>query len=225
MKSVCKNQKNSIYFTYHYRKCNGHTFPVTKTCPDCSKVFDVYASYKLHIDTKCGTTQFICHACSKVFPSNARLNHHVQYVHSALKPFTCSQCDKSYKRKAELLEHEEMSHSMHFNYSCEKCGKQFYGKKNLALHMKTHYSEEEKKHVCSICGYRFAKVKFLKNHMTTHSDVRQFSCEVCGARVKTRDTLKQHRKKLHNLLTPVPKTALVLDPSTGLQQTVFIKDE
>ena len=48
------------------------------------------------------------------------------------------------------------------NYSCEKCGKQFYGKKNLALHMKTHYSDDEKKHVCNVCGHRFAKIKFLK---------------------------------------------------------------
>ena len=30
--------------------------------------------------------------------------------------------------------------------------------------------------------------------------------------MKTRDTLKQHRKKLHNLLTPVPKNALVEEP-------------
>ena len=71
-----------------------------------------------------------------------------------------------------------MSHSTHFNYSCDKCGKQFYGKKNLALHMKTHYTDEEKKHVCTVCGYRFAKIKFLKNHMTTHSDIRQYACEV-----------------------------------------------
>ena len=33
--------------------------------------------------------------------------------------------------------------------------------------------------------------------------------QICGARVKTRDTLKQHRKKLHNLMTPVPKNAEV----------------
>ena len=30
--------------------------------------------------------------------------------------------------------------------------------------------------------------------------------------MKTRDTLKQHRKKLHNLLTPVPKNAQVEEP-------------
>ena len=122
--------------------------------------------------------RFMCHVCTKVFQSNARLNYHVQYVHSSYKPYHCSKCTKSYKRKAELLEHEEMSHSTHFNYSCDKCGKQFYGKKNLALHMKTHYTEEEKKHVCNVCGYRFAKIKFLKNHLTTHSDIRQYACEV-----------------------------------------------
>ena len=38
----------------------------------------------------------------------------------------------------------------------------------------------------------------------------KFFCQVCGARVKTRDTLKQHRKKLHNLTTPIPRTAYVL---------------
>ena len=36
-----------------------------------------------------------------------------------------------------------------------------------------------------------------------------FLLQICGARVKTRDTLKQHRKKLHNLMTPVPKNAEV----------------
>ena len=77
--------------------------------------------------------------------------------------------------------------------------------------MKTHYTEDEKKHVCNICGHRFAKIKFLKNHMTVHSDIRQFACEICGARVKTKDTLKQHRKKLHNLLTPVPQNAQIME--------------
>lgn len=223
-KDICKKHNNSIFFIYHLRKCGGHTYPVNKPCQDCGKEFSLFPNFKVHANSHKALRSFMCHVCTKVFPSNARLNYHVQYVHSAFKPYACDKCEKAYKRKAELLEHEEMSHSIHFNYSCDKCGKQFYGKKNLALHMKTHYSEDEKKHVCTVCGYRFAKIKFLKNHMTTHSDIRQYACEViyqlnnnnqtfysqiCGARVKTKDTLKQHRKKLHNLLTPVPKTAEV----------------
>jgi len=214
-KDVCRKQTNSIFFIYHFRKCAGQTFQIQKSCQDCGKEFTEFPLYKAHVDTHKAMRSFMCHVCTKVFPSNARLNYHVQYVHSSYKPYHCSKCTKSYKRKAELLEHEEMSHSTHFNYSCDKCGKQFYGKKNLALHMKTHYTEEEKKHVCNVCGYRFAKIKFLKNHLTTHSDIRQYACEICGARVKTRDTLKQHRKKLHNLLTPVPKNAQVEEQMRG----------
>ena len=177
-KIVCKKQNNSIFFIYHLRKCSGQALLLEKPCPECGKVFSQYPNFKAHIESHKALRSFMCHVCTKVFPSNARLNYHVQYVHSAYKPFPCTKCSKAYKRKAELLEHEEMSHSTHFNYSCDKCGKQFYGKKNLALHMKTHYTDEEKKHVCTVCGYRFAKIKFLKNHMTTHSDIRQYACEV-----------------------------------------------
>ena len=62
--------------------------------------------------------------------------------------------------------------------------------------MKTHYTEEEKKHVCNICGYRFAKIKFLKNHLTTHSDVRQFACEV-------RTGLQYYRGLYDHLFSPL----------------------
>ena len=206
---VCKNQTSAIKFIYHFKKCSGQVYSFTKSCDECEESFTEFKAYKTHILLHTSNKNFVCHLCTKSFPSNARLNYHVQYVHSSYKPYKCDKCEKSYKRKAELQEHEEMSHSSNFNYSCDKCGKQFYGKKNLALHMKTHYSDDEKKHVCNVCGHRFAKIKFLKNHMTVHSDIRQFACEVCGARVKTRDTLKQHRKKLHNLLTPVPKNAQV----------------
>ena len=89
--------------------------------------------------------------------------------------------------------------------------------------MKTHYTEEEKTHVCNVCGYRFEKIKFLKNHLTTHGDVRQESCEICEARIKTRNTLKQHRKKLHNLLTHVVKNAQVEEPMRGEITPRFIK--
>lgn len=175
---VCKNHTSAIKFIYHFNKCSGRSYRITKSCSDCPQEFSQYSLYAVHLEQHRPTPRFMCHICTKHFPSNARLNYHVQYVHSTHKPFSCDKCEKSYKRKAELLEHEEMSHSADFNYSCDKCGKQFYGKKNLALHMKTHYTEDEKKHVCNVCGHRFAKIKFLKNHMTVHSDVRQFACEV-----------------------------------------------
>ena len=120
----------------------------------CEEALSHQSDLEIHIRS------FMCHVCTKVFPSNARLDYHVQCVHSLYKPYHCSKYTKNYKRKAELLEHEEMKHSTHFNYSCNKCGKQFYGKKNLAFHMKTHHTEKKEKHICNVCGYRFAKIKF-----------------------------------------------------------------
>jgi len=37
---------------------------------------------------------------------------------------------------------------------------------------------------------------------------------VCNAQVKTRDTLLQHRKKVHRLFTPIPESC-VLQPEGG----------
>ena len=50
---------------------------------------------------------------------------------------------------------------------------------------------------------------------------------MCGARVKTKDTLKQHRKKLHNLTTPIPKTALISEDAIRTVETpgVIIADQ
>ena len=201
---VCKSQTSAIKFIYHYKKCSGQVYSFKKSCQDCEECFTHYKDYKSHTQLHNSAGSFMCHLCTKHFPSNARLNYHVQYVHSTNKPYKCDKCEKSYKRKAELQEHEEMSHSTNFNYSCEKCGKQFYGKKNLALHMKTHYSDDEKKHVCNVCGHRFAKIKFLKNHMTVHSDVRKYACEVtnplCNGITHTLSLL-HYNVSLYNNLT------------------------
>ena len=117
---VCKNQSSAIKFIYHFKKCSGQVYSFTKSCDECEESFTEFKAYKTHILLHTSNKNFVCHLCTKSFPSNARLNYHVQYVHSSYKPYKCDKCEKSYKRKAELQEHEEMSHSSNFNYSCDK---------------------------------------------------------------------------------------------------------
>ena len=57
--------------------------------------------------------------------------------------------------------------------------------------------------------YLCLEVKMQLKIQTLNLRISILCIQVCGARVKTRDTLKQHRKKLHNLLTPVPQNAQV----------------
>jgi len=205
---VCKKQKNSIYFAYHMMKCNNKTYPVTRSCPACGKSFSVFRTYQYHIQTKCGTTNFVCHICGMVLKNFHGLKCHVMYAHSDIRPYHCKVCNKTFKRSADLDHHTKL-HMGSMDWSCEKCGKAFPVKKALKNHMKIHLTEAEKPHVCHVCGNRFTRKGFLINHLTTHSSFRGFACEVCSAQVKTRDTLLQHRKKVHRLFTPIPDSCIL----------------
>jgi uncharacterized Zn-finger protein len=69
--------------------------------------------------------------------------------------------------------------------------------------MKSHLSDDEKKHVCLLCGNRFAKIGLLKNHITTHSNVRLFTCEV------NRDETKKTLKKKFSV-SPLQKMIIII---------------
>jgi len=207
-RDVCKKQRNSIYFTYHMRKCDNKVFTVHRTCDVCQKTFSSFRTYQYHIQTKCGTSDSICHICGMVLKTNASLQKHVMVSHSDARPYPCKVCNKAFKRAPDLDHHMKL-HMGSLDWSCDKCGKAFPVKKALKHHMKTHMSESEKPHVCHICGNRFMRKAFLTNHLTTHSAFRAFACEVCNAQVKTRDSLKQHRKKVHRLFTPIPESCIL----------------
>jgi len=211
-KDVCKNQKSSIYFTYHWKSCLNETHEVTKTCDKCMKSFNKYNTYTNHQLYFCAEGSenkgFICHICSTLIKTKRELDTHVKYVHTNVRQFECEQCQKRFKRKGDLVVHMQ-SHTAVPGFFCEQCGKSFFKKRNLKSHLATHdTSESSKKHECVQCGRKFLRLQALKNHLTTHSNERLYSCEVCGARVKTPGTLMTHRKKVHKLTTPLPKTNL-----------------
>eukprot|EP00088_Acartia_fossae_P021655 TRINITY_DN23030_c0_g1_i11.p1 TRINITY_DN23030_c0_g1~~TRINITY_DN23030_c0_g1_i11.p1 ORF type:complete len:754 (-),score=93.36 TRINITY_DN23030_c0_g1_i11:204-2465(-) len=202
-RDVCKNQRSSIYFTYHLRKCMGKDFPVSKACNICGMNFNVFRLYLFHTKTSCEKQDFICHICSMHLKTSKDLTNHVQYVHTDARPFVCTACSKTFKRKGDLVIHEQ-SHNANMEYSCEHCGKTFNLKKNLKRHIQTHSNIQDRPHKCPHCYLRFIRKQVLDNHIATHTTLRKFSCEICGVKVKTRDALKAHRKKLHKDSGPLP---------------------
>jgi len=210
-KDVCKNQKSSIYFTYHWKNCSNEVHEVIKTCEKCLKSFNKYntfTNHQLYFCTEGENKGFICHICTTLIKTKRELDTHVKYVHSNMRQFECEQCQKRFKRKGDLVVHMQ-SHTAVPGFFCEQCGKSFFKKRNLKSHLATHdTSDSSKKHECLQCGRKFLRLQALKNHLTTHSNERLYSCEVCGARVKTPGTLMTHRKKVHKLTTPLPKTNL-----------------
>jgi len=229
-RDVCHKLKSAIYFIYHLRKCSGETHPVSRSCPQCHKNFTSFRTYMFHTKNNCETKDFMCHICSQSFKDVKYLANHLSYVHSTARPYKCTKCDKSYKRRPELRMHMQ-THADTMEYSCEKCGKAFHRKRNLKVHMNTHLSEAEKRYACHVCTHRFSKKSFLVNHLTTHSSFRKFACEICGSQVKTKDSLKQHRKRVHKLTTDLPqacflKPELELDSKLSMTTTtVVVKEE
>jgi len=221
-KIVCKNQKTSIYFTYHMKKCSGKLHSVTKKCDKCSKSFTSYDSFMEHQRNNCYTNEFTCHICSKVLKCRSFLLRHVKEVHNEHKGFMCGHCPKTFKRKGELKIHEA-THNTVLSFSCDQCGKAFKAKKNLDLHVKNvHVAYEDKKHACSHCPLRFARRDKLMDHIATHGILPAFECDLCDSKHKTRESLRVHRKKVHNvkantaikqnispLLTPINEEDLV----------------
>jgi len=204
-KDVCKGQKKtSLYFIHHYMKCLGTAHNVYKTCPKCNKTLGTYRSYSTHVQNNCRTEQFMCHICSMVVQSKQRLKNHVQYVHSDARPYMCPQCPKNFKRKMDLQLHEE-THNTVLSFSCDECGKAFHRKKNLKTHMQTHVKDEDKPHACPYCPLRFVRKQVFTNHLATHGVLPSYDCNICSSQLKTREALRVHRKKVHNLTGPMPK--------------------
>jgi len=205
---VCKKQRSSIYFSYHMLKCTGKVHPVSRSCPDCNVVFTNYTSYRHHIETKCGSKQFVCHVCGLELKTQPSLKIHLRYAHTTVQAHKCNVCDSAFKREFDLLRHMK-KHMGTEDWSCEQCGKSFIWKKALQNHKKSHMAEADKPFSCNVCGNRFSRQCFLTNHMTTHSSFRGFACEKCNARVKTRDTLATHRRKVHGLFGKLPEECII----------------
>jgi len=212
---VCKNQRNSIYFTYHMRKCNNQLFNVTRSCPTCNKSFSNFHTYVRHLQNKCGQTTSMCHICSMVFKTKEAMKTHVKYVHTSnLTRHKCTLCESTFKREADLKRHFTM-HMGSQDWSCDKCGKAFTLKRHLQAHIKTHMTEAEKRHVCHLCGNRFARKEFLVDHMATHTSFRGFKCDICSTTVKTKTTLRTHRVRVHKLKGAIPPEC-ILQPEPGV---------
>ena len=57
----------------------------------------------------------------------------------------------------------------------------------------------EKRHRCEICGYTSKRYADLRDHQRIHSDERPFQCNICLARFKQRQTLRNHRRNVHKV--------------------------
>ena len=80
-----------------------------------------------------------------------------------------------------------------FSYSCNW----FSGFFLFDFRCKHDENQSGRKHVCELCGKGFFTPNSLKEHMFTHSDIKRFSCHICGKQLKNDSCYRRHMVCVH----------------------------
>lgn len=90
------------------------------------------------------------------------------------------------------------THNLQRPFMCELCGSSFSQKSKLELHTRRHSNIRPYKCKEEGCMSSFKQLTDLKTHMACiHSDLRPFSCEICGQTFKIKNSLRAHRRNMH----------------------------
>ncbi|GLV41648.1 earmuff [Carabus blaptoides fortunei] len=107
--------------------------------------------------------------------------------------FQCDIC-KNYFCNQKVLDKHKTTHLPVEELTCKECAKVFKQKMYLKIHMRSHYSAEERSFACELCDKRYAYQYQLAQHQYQHTDEKPYVCQQCGKGCVTRDSLKRHAR-------------------------------
>lgn len=135
---------------------------------------------------------FQCDHCPKICKRKELLTHHLK-VHFGRREFKCEQCGRGFNRP-HILDRHKKSHLEAIK--CKVCERAIKPN-SLQQHMKIHSESPRKNLECSICARKFAKNYLLAEHLMLHSSPDAFRCGDCGKTFKSSDSLKRHKREIH----------------------------
>ncbi|KAL3283577.1 hypothetical protein HHI36_006716 [Cryptolaemus montrouzieri] len=135
-----------------------------------------------------------CHECQIRFSTVSEVtaheeNNHIEHDEEEISTSNkCPICEKEYDTIDELIKHS-LEHISR-RYTCMSCKKIFVCEAALNEHHKEHPQYRFK---CPICNKLASGKSALRAHIGTHATTRNYECDICGKRYKTKPHLLYHR--------------------------------
>ena len=110
----------------------------------------------------------------------------------------CKYCGSSFSRRRDLTLHERR-HTGEKPYACDKCDFRCNTAGSLRMHTVRRHEDPTlyRTHVCEICGKSFHAAYILKEHILTHSDIKRYTCDICGRQLRNDSCYRRHMMNIH----------------------------
>ncbi|XP_064089711.1 zinc finger protein 91-like [Macrobrachium nipponense] len=192
--------------------------PVNEPCPQCGKIFKTHRTLTRHLRTHLNML-YKCALCPKEFRHEESLRVHKKIHQEGGSGNVCGYCGKDCKTPYYLQLHMTNKHEG-LKYKCKVCHRSFEWKQSYHKHMVIHNENSDgtvkftsgvafrkaheykhsqvKKYSCDICGKWFQSGNIRDKHAkTVHQELREHMCPQCGALFKAKSYLDQHLLQVH----------------------------
>jgi len=140
---------------------------------------------------------FCCTRCDTRFPSNDKLQRHIEGVHEKKASYVCQVCNKGYNTKDSLRIHMKV-HQEDRPYKCDKCDAAFKSNCKLTRHKFGHEPKEDdgtRPFICKYCNKGLKTRKYLLQHeQAIHINPKPIQCDECELRFTDNTHLNIHKQ-------------------------------
>lgn len=116
-----------------------------------------------------------------------------------LKKYPCPHCTKVFKVASNIAKHLAW-HNANPLYMCPECEKGFKSYHTVKSHYYNSHKRTSRVYACTYenCNKAFKTSGVLKGHLKTHTDIKNFVCEDCGLRFRTKTCMGSHAERWHS---------------------------
>lgn len=162
-------------------------------CNICGQHFKTSKDMHLHKNLTHSKKEVKCTVCGLIMPAT-KMKVHLQNFHG--KKYDCFYCSEKFVTHYQRARHFIEVHKSRENLNCTYCPRKFVFESSLKRHVREIHLKE-KDSVCDICGWEgFGKAR-MQRHMMKHSDERNIKCPDCDKAYKTKKTMRQHFRNMH----------------------------